>query len=261
VSAAFNGMSWSLHQVTALLAAPFVGSFLSVLVVRLPLAEPVVVGRSRCPACGHRLGPLELLPVLSWLLRGGRCHYCRSAISWLYPAMELAAVMVVLWAAVVVDGWLLWVTCLLGWALLALAASDLRDMILPDALTLPLLPAGLAAAAWLDPALLPNHLIGAVAGFAVLYGINAAYRCLRGRDGLGLGDAKLLAAAGAWLGWQALPSVLLIAASTALAGAVAAGLAGHHLTANVALPFGAFLCLAFWVVWLHAPQIAAIALL
>jgi len=253
-------MSWSFHQLTALLAAPFVGSFLSVLVVRLPLAEPVVVGRSRCPACGNRLGPLELLPVASWLLRGGRCHYCQGRISWLNPAMEMSAVLVVLWAAAVVDGPLLWVHCLLGWALLTLAASDLRDMILPDVLTLPLLPAGLAAVAWFDPALLPDHLIGAAAGFALLYGINAAYRHLRGRDGLGLGDAKLLAAAGAWLGWQALPSVLVIAAFTALAGAMAAGLAGHRLTAGAALPFGAFLCLAFWVVWLHQPQFAAIAL-
>jgi leader peptidase (prepilin peptidase)/N-methyltransferase len=253
-------MTWSFHQLTALLAAPFVGSFLSVLVVRLPLAEPVVVGRSRCPACGHRLGPLELLPVLSWLLRCARCRYCSGAISLLYPAMELAAAMVVLWSAAVVDGWLLWLSCLLGWALLALAASDLRDMTLPDALTLPLLPAGLAVAAWLDPALLPDHVAGAAAGFVLLYGINLGYRRLRGRDGLGLGDAKLLASAGAWLGWQALPSVLLIAASAALAGAAAAGLAGHRLTAGSALPFGVFLCLAFWIVWLHQPQFAAIAL-
>lgn len=251
-------MPSGVDHLAVLIAAPFVGSFLSVLVVRLPAAAPVVVARSRCPACDHALGPFDLLPLLSWLLRGGRCRYCRDPISLFYPAMELGAVAVALAAVFAVEGWLLWVTCLLGWTLLALAITDLREMVLPDALTLPLLPAGLGVALWLDPAGLPDHLVGAIAGFASLYALNAAYRRLRGRDGLGLGDAKLLAAAGAWLGWQALPSMLLLATLAALGVAAAAALAGRRLLADTALPFGTFLCLAFWLTWLYAPQFAAI---
>jgi leader peptidase (prepilin peptidase) / N-methyltransferase len=245
-------------HLAVLLAAPFVGSFLSVLVVRLPAAEPVAVSRSRCPACEHVLGPFDLLPLASWLLRGGRCRYCRGPISLFYPAIEIAAVAVALSAALVVEGWLLWVTCLLGWALLALAITDLREMMLPDSLTLPLLPAGLGTALWLDPAGLPDHLLGAIVGFGFLYGLNVVYRQLRGRDGLGLGDAKLLAAAGAWLGWQALPSMLVVATLAALGAVGVASLAGRRTAADTALPFGSFLCLGFWVTWLYAPLIAAI---
>jgi leader peptidase (prepilin peptidase) / N-methyltransferase len=250
-------MPIGVDHLAVLLAAPFIGSFLSVLVVRLPAAEPVAVSRSRCPACNHVLGPFDLLPFASWLLRGGRCRYCRGPISLFYPAMELGAAAVALSAALAVEGWLMWVTCLLGWALLALAITDLREMVLPDALTLPLLPAGLGVALWLDPAGLPDHLVGAIAGFGFLYGLNVAYRRLRGRDGLGFGDAKLLAAAGAWLGWQTLPAMLVLATLTALGVVAVAALAGRRLAADTALPFGTFLCLAFWLTWLYAPQLGA----
>lgn len=251
-------MAPGVDHLATLLAAPFVGSFLAVLVVRLPAAAPVGIARSRCPACDHVLAPFDLLPLISWLLRGGRCHYCRGPISLFYPAMELAAVAVALSAALAVEGWLLWVSCLLGWTLLALAVSDLREMVLPDALTLPLLPAGLGAALWLDPSGLHHHFAGALGGFGFLYGLNLIYRRLRGRDGLGVGDAKLLAAAGAWLGWQALPTMLVLATLAALSAVGVAALAGRRLAADAALPFGTYLCLAFWITWLYAPQLAAI---
>lgn len=246
-------MGLSVQQAAALLLAPFVGSFLSVLVVRLPVARPVVVARSCCPACEHRLGPLDLLPLLSWLFCGGRCRYCAVPVSPFYPGVEIAAVAVALWAGWVVDGWLLWISCTLGWTLLALALCDLRKLILPDVLTLPLLPLGLAVAFWLAPAQAVHHLIGALAGFFLLYAINKAYRYLRGREGLGLGDAKLLAGAGAWLGWAALPSVVLLATMVALCAVAVARLAGRRFAASDAFPFGSALALAFWVVWLHGP--------
>lgn len=246
-------MTYSFHHIAALLVAPFIGSFLSVLVVRLPAGEGVVLGRSRCPACGHALGPSDLVPLLSWLWRRGLCRHCGKRISASYPAIELAAVAVVLWAAFVLDGWLYWATCLLGWALLALAAADLRTMLLPDALTLPLLVAGLAVAAALGGDRLPAHLAGAVVGFAVLCAVGILYRWLRGRDGIGLGDAKLLGAAGAWVGWLGLPSVLLVAGATALVAVIVARLAGRPVGAADPVPFGAFLAFGSWWVWLYGP--------
>jgi leader peptidase (prepilin peptidase)/N-methyltransferase len=155
----------------------------------------------------------------------------------------------------VLSGWLMWASLGLGWTLLAMAAIDLRHYLLPDVLTLPLIPAGLAVAWALDPDLVPEHLLGAVLGFVVFAGIAWLYRRLRGRHGLGLGDAKLLAAAGAWLGWAALPSVVVIGAAIALALALAQALGGAKLALTGKLAFGPHLALAFWLVWLFGPLI------
>jgi len=143
----------------------------------------------------------------------------------------------------------------LGWTLLTLAIVDARALRLPDKLTLPLLVAGLAAALALPGAPFVDHLAGAAAGYGVLAAIGWGYWRLRGQEGLGLGDAKLLAAAGAWLGWRALPSVLIIACLLALAWiAIRAAVAGRaSLRRQIA--FGAPLCLAIWLVWLHGPLI------
>ena len=135
--------------------------------------------------------------------------------------------------------------CVLGWTLAALALTDLARLRLPDVLTLPLLALGLAEAAWRAPWALGDRLAGAVAGFAALWAVNAAYRALRGREGLGLGDAKLLAALGAWLGWQVLPALVLLAAGGALV-AVLALMPGAGARQRV--PFGAFLGLAGFAV-------------
>jgi leader peptidase (prepilin peptidase)/N-methyltransferase len=242
-----------MDHIAALIVAPFVGSFLSLLVVRLPVDEPIVFGRSRCRSCHSALSPIDLVPLLSWLWRRGRCRHCSRSIPVFYPAIELAAMAVAVWAAFLFDGGLFWATCILGWTLLALAATDTRDLLLPDGLTLPLLAVGLGIAAIHDWSQLPAHLAGAAIGFAALYGINLLYRRLRGRDGLGLGDAKLLAAAGAWLGWAGLPSVLLISGVAALAGVAIARAAGRKIGAADPIPFGAFLSLGFWLVWLYGP--------
>ena len=244
------------HWLFLLSAAPCVGSFLGVVAVRLPEGRSALRGRSACPHCGTRLGLLDLVPILGWGLARGRCRHCGAGISWSYPAIELAALAVAAWSLAVLPGWLAWAGCALGWSLIVLAVIDARHLLLPDALTLPLVPAGLAVAWWVDPAKLPGHALGAVAGFLVLAAVGLAYRRLRGREGLGSGDAKLFAAAGAWVSWGGLPSVLLVAAAGALAWHLgAARWRGRRLEGRE-LPFGPYLAAALWLVWLYGPVVA-----
>ena len=145
------------------------------------------------------------------------------------------------------------VTALLGWSLLLIAAVDARHFWLPDWLTLPLLAGGLAATALFDRPALIDHLIGAAAGFAVLWGIAALYRQTRGRDGLGGGDFRLLAAAGAWTGWMGLPSVLLWASVAGLSLVLARLVLKQPVSGEDRLPFGVFLALGIWMTWLYGP--------
>ena len=233
-----------------LLVAPFVGSFLGLLIRRLPDGTPIARARSRCDACGATLRARDLVPILSWVAAGARCRYCREPLGWFYPGVELAALAVALAAVLIDGGERAWLDCLLGWWLLALGWIDLRCWMLPDALTLPLIVAGLAAAIMFDPDQVLDRALGAALGWACLAAIAALYRALRGREGLGGGDAKLLAASGAWLGAAALPQVILLAALSALVVAACLPLAGVRLGMRSALPFGPFLALATWVLWL-----------
>ncbi len=238
-----------------LVVAPFIGSFLGVLITRLPAGEAVAIGRSRCSSCGHALGAFDLVPLLSWLALRRRCRYCGSPIGWFYPGIELAAMVVPIWAATEVGGWLLWASCALGWVLLTLAVIDARHLLLPDVLTLPLLAGGLAVAACIEGASLHEHAIGAVAGFVVFWLIGRGYAFVRGREGLGMGDAKFLAAAGAWVSWQGLPGVVFIGAASALAFALVRIAVGASVAGAHKIPFGTFLCLGTWIVWLYGPVI------
>lgn len=235
------------------IAAPFVGSFLGVVALRLPRGQAIALARSACPHCARRLAPWDMVPVLSWLVSRGRCRYCGARLGAFYPLIELAALVPVLWAAAVMSGWLFWATCLLGWFLLVLAAVDLRHQILPDALTFPLIGLGIAVAYFADAGGVAAHLIGAAAGFAVFAAIALAYERLRGRAGLGLGDAKLLAVAGAWVSWNGLASVVLIGAATALVVALGTAMVRKNLALDRRIPLGPYLGLAIWVVWLHGP--------
>jgi leader peptidase (prepilin peptidase) / N-methyltransferase len=241
--------------ILALLAAPFVGSFLGVVVERLPEARPIGLARSSCDHCGATLGARDLVPLLSWLARRGRCGCGKVRLSAFYPGIELAALAVAVSATLVLSGWLLWASLALGWTLLALAAIDLRHYLLPDALTLPLIAVGLAVAWLIEPGRLGEHALGAAAGFIGLAAIAWLYRRLREREGLGRGDAKLLGGGGAWLGWQALPSVLALAAAGALAVALAGALLGGKLEATTKIAFGPYLALAIWLVWLYGPLV------
>ncbi len=145
------------------------------------------------------------------------------------------------------------VTALLGWSLILIAAVDARHFWLPDWLTLPLLAGGLAATALFNRPALIDHLIGGGVGFAVLWGIAALYRRARGREGLGGGDFRLLAAAGAWVGWMGLPSVLLWASVAGLSLVMARLVLKQPVSGEDRLPFGVFLALGIWMTWLYGP--------
>ncbi len=233
--------------------APFIGSFLGVVIDRLPEGRPIVKGRSACETCGHALGWTDLVPLFSFLLLRGSCRYCGVRLGLFYPLIELAATAVALSAAFLLSGWLLIFSVCLGWSLLALAVIDHRHLILPDGLTLPLIPAGIAVAYMIEPRLLTTHIIGGAAGLFVFLAIAWLYRYLRGREGLGMGDAKLLAGAGAWLGWPALPGVVLLAAASALCITLVRIVSGDRTAATGELPFGGHLALAFWASWLIGP--------
>jgi leader peptidase (prepilin peptidase) / N-methyltransferase len=235
--------------------APFLGSFFAVVAMRYPENRSIVVGRSACDSCGHTLAMLDLIPLVSWATLRGRCRYCASAIPSFHLYMELAALGIAVWAATVMTGWVFAITCAFGWTLLTLAAIDWRNYLLPDIFTLPLLICGLAIAYIIDWQEFPAHAIGALAGFALFAGIAILYRKLRGREGLGLGDAKLLAALGAWVSWTGLATVLLLAGMIGLALVLVRSLAGKRITATDRLPFGAFLAAAGWIVWLYGPLV------
>lgn len=235
------------------IAAPFIGSFLGVLVTRARAPRSILVGRSACEHCGHALGPADLVPLASWLVTRGRCRYCRHAIGTFYPMIELAALGMALWAAWLATDWLLWPSCVLGWLLLALAAIDWRCFLLPDFLTLPLLGCGLLLWAVAQPAELASHAIGAAVGLAFILAVRWVYRRLRRREGIGLGDAKLLAASGAWVSWEGLPSVLLVASVAALASSLLRYKRSGSISLVDPVSFGTFLCLGTWLVWLYGP--------
>ena len=244
----FAGVAPALALTIALFAAvgAAVGSFVGLVALRWPAGRPVGLARSACGGCGAVLRPHELVPLLSFAVQRGRCRRCAAAVPWRYPVVEaaaaaigaVAALLVPLPAAAVVAG--------LGWTLLLLALLDAEHFWLPSPVTLPLAAAGLVVTAWLRPAALVDHLIGAGVGWAVLAAVASAYRAIRGRVGLGGGDARLFAAAGAWLGWAALPLVL---GSAAVAGLVVALLLwGRGVTGTTRLPFGVFLAAAIWAV-------------
>jgi leader peptidase (prepilin peptidase)/N-methyltransferase len=203
----------------------------------LGLAMPA----SRCPSCGHRIKAVENIPLLSWLWLRGRCSACKARISVRYPLVEFSCAL--LFAAI---GWrfgaqpqaLLW--CGFGAALLCLSLIDWDTTVLPDAITLPLLWAGLLAAAfgWTLP--LPTALAGAVGGYLSLWAVYWLFKLATGKEGMGYGDFKLLGALGAWLGWQALLPIILGASVLGAVVGIAMKISGA-LREGRYVPFGPFL--------------------
>ncbi len=217
----------------ALFVGLCVGSFLNVVIHRLPKmlergwqaqcaelrgetppAEPtynLVVPRSACPACGQPITALQNIPVVSWLALGGKCASCKAPISVRYPVVEILGGLLAAYAI-----WRFGATprgvagCVLLWSLLALTMIDIDTQLLPDDLTLPLLWAGLIANLWGLFAPLRDAVIGAVAGYLALWTIYWLFKLIRGKEGMGHGDFKLLGALGAWLGWQVLPVIVLL---------------------------------------------------
>jgi leader peptidase (prepilin peptidase)/N-methyltransferase len=230
------------------------GSFIATILIRWPDDRSVLSGRSHCDACKAPLGVGDLIPVLSWLVRRGRCRHCGARIDPRHPAIEAAAGMIGLVALLGHMLPLAAVTALLGWWLLLAAALDLEHQWLPDRLTLPLIPLGLAAAwAGFGPPL-AERLAGAAIGWAFLALVAWAYRRLRGRDGLGGGDPKLLGAIGAWIGAWNLPLVLLGAGLFGIAAILLMRLRGQEVAATSRLPLGTLMILAAWPIWLVAAQ-------
>jgi len=236
-----------------LLAAPFIGSFLGVVVTREADFTSIARGRSRCDSCGVTLAARDLIPIASFLALGGRCRVCKARISLFYPAIELAAVVPVAWAAPVQHGPIIIASAVYGWMLIALSWIDWRSFRLPDVLTLPLLGLGLAFAAAFDSARWLDHAIGALAALFAFTGLALLYRLLRGREGLGFGDAKLAGAIGAFVGWQAIPVTLLLSALFGLVFFILRALLEGRWSRDARIPFGPFLAAAGWITWLYGP--------
>lgn len=239
-------MIWSLAG--AVLGA-IIGSFLATAAIRWPAGRSASRGRSACDACGRRLNAVDLIPLFGFLLRRGRCATCDAPIDRRHPLIELAAAAIG-GIALGVAGPAGIAGAIFGWALLLLAILDVEHFWLPDRLTWPLALAGLAAGSIGLPPWPYERTVGLAAGFLGLFLIGRLYWLLRGREGLGGGDPKLLGAIGAWLGWAPLPFVLLLAAATGLAAALALRLRGGRVTGSTRLPFGALLAVAAWPMWL-----------
>jgi leader peptidase (prepilin peptidase)/N-methyltransferase len=240
-----------------------IGSFLNVAIHRLPKmmeaewhaqcaelrGEPVAesprydlwVPRSACPQCGHQITALENIPLLSWLWLRGRCSACRTPISARYPLVELLTALL---SAAAAWKWGLSMqtlgALLLVWALIALAFIDLDTTLLPDSLTLPLLWLGLLFNLGGHFASLPDAVVGAIAGYGVLWSVYWLFKLVTGKEGMGYGDFKLLAAIGAWLGWQLLPVTLLLSSVVGAAIGIAMIVLVKH-DRRVPIPFGPYL--------------------
>ena len=217
-----------------------VGSFLNVCIYRLPLGRSVVFPPSACGSCQRPLRWFENVPVVSWLVLGGRCARCKAPISVQYPLVELVTgLLFVATAAVTPVGPLLAARLLFACALVVLFAIDLEHQILPNVITLPGIVVGLAFAL-VGPPGWRASLVGAVLGGGVLYAIAAGYYYVRQEDGLGMGDVKMLAMIGAFLGWQQMLLTLVLAS---FAGALVgmAIIALQRGSMKYALPFGTFL--------------------
>jgi leader peptidase (prepilin peptidase)/N-methyltransferase len=266
----------------SLLAALFgllIGSFLNVVIHRLPIMmqrefdnyiasesgkpEPhterynLVLPRSACPCCGHQITALENIPVISWLVLRGKCSQCQARISARYPAVELltaALSFLVVWR--LGSGWTGLAGLVFLYLLVAMSFIDADTQLLPDDLTYPLLWLGLIMN--LDGAFvgLRQAVLGAVAGYLALWSVNALYKLVRRRDGMGNGDFKLLAALGAWMGWAMLPAIVLM---SSLVGAVAGIvlMLVNRGGLEYRIPFGPYLAAAGLACLLYREPIAA----
>ncbi len=264
--------AWLL-TVTALLGL-MVGSFLNVVIHRLPLImqrdwrgqcaefleqpqqaptdEPISLSRprSRCPHCGHAIGALENIPVISYLWLRGKCSGCGARISPRYPVIEVVTALLSMTVACHFGfGWPLAGGLLLTWALIALTMIDVDHQLLPDNITLPLLWLGLALNLGGTYTDIDSAVIGAMAGYLSLWSIYWLFKLLTGKEGMGFGDFKLLAVLGAWMGWQALPVIILL--SSAVGAVIGIGLIVlRGRDRNLPIPFGPYLAIAGWITFL-----------
>jgi leader peptidase (prepilin peptidase)/N-methyltransferase len=263
----------------AILFGLIIGSFLNVVILRLPKMMQAawesdcaaLVGTSAehsstpspsltdppstCPHCGHRIRPLENIPLISYLVLRGRCSACHRRIGLRYPAIELLSAGLTL--AVVIQFGLSPQTLpalILTWCLITLAVIDLDTQLLPDRITLPLVWLGLILSLFGLFAESTDAIIGAVGGYLTLWTVFHVFRLLTGKEGMGYGDFKLLAVFGAWLGWAYLPQVLLLSALTGAVVGVALIISGRHARGDP-MPFGPFIAAAGWISLMWGSQI------
>lgn len=255
-----------------------IGSFLNVVIYRVPKMMQresdnyvahesgkelphtdrfnLMVPRSSCPHCAHQITALENIPVLSYLMLGGKCSACKAPISIRYPLVEVATALL---SALLVwtfgSGWAGLATLFFGYSLLAMTMIDYDTQLLPDDLTFPLLWAGLLVN--LNGTFVPlsEAVIGAAAGYLVLWGIYWLFKLATGKEGMGYGDFKLLAALGAWLGWTMLPTIILLSSVVgALVGISLIVFAKHGREKPI--PFGPYLAAAGFIALLYGTPIA-----
>ena len=259
-----------------------VGSFLNVVIYRYPLMmqadwrqqcheflelPPPDTGKSQfsvfnlaspgshCPQCKHAIGALENIPVLSYLLQGGKCRHCAARISPRYPVMELVtALLSVLVVSYAGFTWLALALLIFTWTLVVLTMIDFDHQLLPDDLTFPLLWLGLLvnSQGWLVD--LQSAVFGAIGGYMILWSVYWGFKLLTGKEGMGYGDFKLLAALGAWLGWQALPQIILL--SSCVGAVVGIGLMLlRGQDRSTPIPFGPYLAAAGFISLIWGEQL------
>ncbi|MBK8970226.1 MAG: prepilin peptidase [Hahellaceae bacterium] len=218
---------------------------------RLTLSHP----NSTCPHCGHAIKPWENIPVISYVFLGGKCSACKTPISLRYPIIELATGLLSLTVALYFGvSAFTFAALLFTWLLIAMSAIDFDTQLLPDSLTLPLLWLGLIVNTLLGHVPLEDAVWGAVAGYLSLWTVYQVFRILTGKEGMGFGDFKLLAALGAWMGWQMLPLIILL---SSMVGAVVgiALIVVRGRDRNIPIPFGPYLAAAGWIALLWGNQI------
>jgi leader peptidase (prepilin peptidase) / N-methyltransferase len=230
------------------------GSFVGAAVVRLPLGLSPLTGRSRCDGCGRTLAAAELVPILSFVILGGKCRACGTGIDRWQPAAEIGGALIGASAAVfALDAAAMALSLMLGLQLLALGLLDARHLWLPHKLVLLLAASGLVAGWWrfgVTAPLASEVALGGIFGFVLLWLPAALYRRLRKREGMGAGDPKLMAALGLWFGPLGVVLTILAASLGGLALAAGLALGGRKVDAATPLPFGSALALAGWTVWL-----------
>lgn len=227
-----------------------IGSFLATLIVRWPQGQSVATGRSQCDSCGKQLDFSELIPVVSYVLQNGKCKACGAAINKNHLSIELVAGLIGGLALLVAPNLSGAAGAIFGWILLTLAALDSEHHWLPDRLTALLAATGLMAVLVVEDPNIVDHLIGGLAGYFALLLVAIVYRMIRGREGLGGGDPKMLGGIGIWLGWQYLPIILLGASIIGLVFAVIRKSGSHPVGLDTQLPLGSLMAVAAFPVWL-----------
>jgi len=264
----------------AALLGLLVGSFLNVVVYRLPLMMErewksecrallevggddtddtetfsLVRPRSRCPHCGHQISALENVPILSYALLRGKCSVCKSPISLRYPFVELLSAVAATFVAMHFGFGLAGALGLvLTWALIALAAIDIDTQLLPDSITQPLLWLGILANYHHVFVSLEDAVLGAIGGYLILWAVFWGFKLATGKEGMGYGDFKLLALLGAWMGWQVLPAIIVLSSVVGACFGIGLMIFAAH-DRSKPLPFGPYLATAGWIVLLWGGEI------